>query len=313
VDPVTHTLLGVTLGEAFLRPRFGSKAIVISAWAANLPDIDGLVMLMGDPGAIVLRRSFGHSLFLLPVWIAALSWLFKRKYQDLEYSDLAFIIGLNCAGHLLFDLINSFGVQLLWPFSTGRHELAIIFIIDLALAGVLAAPHLARLKASWRPLLPEFSRAALVAIVFYLALAFSARQYALLLLARETGGKGFQYAFPEPFGAHRWRGVVKERDNWALYLVTPGKGTVERRMTISNDEWSPPVRAAQETPFARRLSSFFMAPAWSTVPKAEGGWTVSVHDLRFNSLLLPRPTPFQFQFDVAAKGSGAEPREVKIW
>ena len=313
MDPVTHTLLGVTLGEAFFRPKFGRKAVVVSAWAANLPDIDGLVMLVGDPGTIVLRRSFGHSLFLLPVWIALASWVFKKKYRDFEYADLALIIGLNCAGHLLFDLVNSFGIQLLWPFSTGRHELAMIFIIDLALTAFLAAPHLTRLKKEWRPRLPDAAQAALVAMAFYFALAFSARQYALLLLARETGGKGFQYAFPEPFGPSRWRGVVKERDDWAVYLVTPAKGTVERRLTVPNDEWSPPARAAQETPFGRRLSSFFLAPVWSAQPKTEGGWTVSVHDLRFTTLTVPRPTPFQFQFDVAAKGGGAEPHEVKIW
>jgi len=148
VDSVTHTLLGVAIGEAFFRPRFGRRAVVISAWAANLPDIDGLVMLAGGPGAVVLRRSFGHSLILLPLWIAALTWVLRRGHDEIDAGDVAWIVAVNVAGHLLFDLINSFGVQIFWPFSTARPELAMIFIIDLALAGFLAAPHLARLKAS---------------------------------------------------------------------------------------------------------------------------------------------------------------------
>jgi len=313
VDPVTHTLLGVVIAEAFFRPRLGRRAVTVAAWAANLPDIDTLVLLTGDPGAVILRRSFGHSLILLPLWIAALTWVFKKKYDDMDARDLATIIALSCAGHLFFDLINSFGVQLFWPLSLMRPELAMIFIIDLALAGFLAAPHLVRLRASWRPGLASACRTALVAVVFYLTMAFSARQIALSLLASQTGGKGFQYAFPEPLGAHRWRGVVKGQDAWQVYLVDVPRRTVTLRLTAPNDEWSPPSRAAQETPFGQGLTAFFKAPVWTVTPKPEGGSTVSVHDLRFVSLVLPRATPFQYEFDVAAGASAAKPRGVRIW
>lgn len=313
MDPVTHTLLGVAVGEAFFRPRLGRRAVTVAAWAANLPDIDALVLLTGDPGSVILRRSFGHSLFLLPLWIAGLTWIFKKKYEDMDARDLAAIIAANCAGHLFFDLINSFGVQLFWPFSTARPELAMIFIVDLALIGFLAAPHLVRLRASWRPGLPAACRTALAAVVFYLAAAFSARQYALFLLARETGGQGFQYAFPEPFGAHRWRGVVKERDAWKMYLVDLGRGTVSPPTAVPDDERSPGARAAQETPFGRRLMTFFKAPVWTVTLKPEGGWTARVYDLRFVSLVLPRPSPFQYEFDVPPQGPAAGPRGVKIW
>jgi membrane-bound metal-dependent hydrolase YbcI (DUF457 family) len=312
VDPVTHTLLGVALGEAFFRPRLGRRAVTVAAWAANLPDIDTLVLLAGDPGAVVLRRSFGHSLFLLPLWIAALTWVFRKKYDDMDARDLAAIIALSCAGHLFFDLINSFGVQLFWPFSLMRPELAMIFIIDLTLAGFLAAPHLTRLKASWRPGLGTACRTALVAVMFYLAMAFSARQMALALLTQETGGAGFQYAFPEPLGAHRWRGVVKGENDWQVYLVNVPQRTATLSLTVPSDEWSSPSRAAQETPFGRRLMTFFKAPVWTVTPKPEGGSTVAVRDLRFASLVLPRETPFVYEFDVAPSGD-AKPRRVKIW
>ncbi|MEK7234282.1 MAG: metal-dependent hydrolase [Elusimicrobiota bacterium] len=313
MDPVTHTLLGVAIGEAFFRPRLGRRAVTVAAWAANLPDIDALVLLRGDLGSVVLRRSFGHSLFLIPLWIAALTWVLKRKYDDMGTRDLMMIIGVNCAGHLFFDLINSFGVQLFWPFSPMRPELAIIFIIDLTLIGFLAAPHLTRLKESWRPGLATACQTALVAVMFYLAMAFSARQCALSLLAHKTGAKGFQYVFPEPLGAHRWRGVVKGKDSWKIYLVDMGRGTIEPRLTVPNDEWSPPSRAAQETPLGRRLMTFFKAPVWTVTPKSEGGSTVAVRDLRFASLVLPRQTPFQYEFDIAVDASTAKPRGVKIW
>lgn len=314
MDPVTHTLLGLTVGEAFFKPRLGNRALWVSAVAANLPDIDALVILTGDPGAVILRRSFGHSLILLPLWIAGLTWLFQRKYEDIETSDLALMIAAGCAGHLFFDLINSFGVQLFWPFSTARPELGMIFIIDLALAGFLAAPHLARLRASWRPELPALSRAALVAVAFYLALAFSGRQLAAGLLAEASGGRGFQYVFPEPLGAHRWRGVVKEPGAWRTYLIDVSKRSVAPGPSFIDDAMTGPALAARDTPFGARLMTFFKAPAWTVAPRDGGGFTVSVQDLRFVSLVLPRENPFRYQFDVPpGGGTAAEPRRVKIW
>ncbi len=314
MDPVTHTLLGVAIGEAFFRPRLGRRAVTVSAWAANLPDIDAIVMLTGDPAAVILRRSFGHSLFLLPLWIAALTWVFKRKYDDFETADLVKIIALNCAGHLFFDSINSFGVQLFWPFSLMRPELAIIFIVDLVLTGFLAAPHLARLRKSWRPNLGPLCQAALVAVAFYFAMAFSARQLALAALARTTGGKGFQYAFPEPLGAHRWRGVVQEAGTWRTYLINVSKSTVDAKELIIDDGLENPARAAQETPLGEHIGAFFKAPVWKVTKKPTGGFTASVYDLRFTSLVLPRGAPFQFEFDVAAGSQGAaKPVGTKIW
>ncbi len=313
MDPLTHTLLGVAVGEAFFKSRFGNRALWVSAAAANLPDIDALVLLAGDPGAVILRRSFGHSLVLLPLWIAGLSFIFKRKYEDIESSDLALMIAAGCAGHLLFDLINSFGVQLLWPFSTARPELGAIFIIDLALAGLLAAPHLARLKASWRPELPALSRAALVAVAFYLALAVSARQLAAGVLAEKTGGRGFQYVFPEPLGAHRWRGVVKEPGAWRTYLIDVSKRSAAPGPVFPDDAMTAPALAAKDTPFGRRLMTFFKAPVWTVEPRPEGGAVVSVVDLRFVSLVLPRENPFRYRFDVPPGGGNVEPRRVKIW
>jgi len=317
VDPVTHTLLGVALAESFFKTRLGRRAVIVSAWAANLPDIDTIVLLTGDPGSVILRRSFGHSLFLLPLWIAGLTWIFKRKYEDFATRDLAVIITLSCAGHLFFDLINSFGVQLFWPFSLARPELAITFIIDLSLVAFLAAPHLSRLKASWTPRLTDLSRASLAAVAIYLAMAFSARQYALALLADETGGKGFQYAFPEPLGAHRWRGVVKDGEFWRVYLVDTRAGSVTQHLIMPDDGGSAPVLAARGTAFGRRLSTFFKAPVWTMAPKPEGGWSAMVFDLRFTSLVFPRAPSFQFEFDVPAKVdfgmAAAKPRRVRIW
>lgn len=311
MDPVTHTLAGVALGEAFLRPRWGRRAVVVSAWAANLPDIDAIVLLTFDPGAIVLRRSFGHSLLILPLWVLAAAWLLRKKYADIAYRDLLFMIGLSAFVHLFFDLINSFGVQLLWPLSWSRPELAITFIIDLALTGLLAAPHLVRLSPAWRPQLSGAARAGLLAAGVYLLVSFQLRRMALRIARDLAPEADWVYAFPEPFGPHRWRTVAREGALWRIYLVRPLAATAEPKGTVLSRLADPAVEAARRTPFARRLETFFKAPVWE-IEEGSGGRVVRARDLRFASIVLSRGSRFNYAFTTASDGRAA-PRDARIW
>lgn len=308
MDNLTHTLCGMALGEAFFREKHGRRAVTVSAWAANLPDIDVAALLLQDRGAVVLRRSLGHSLFLAPVWAAGLAWVFKRRYPDMEFGGLYKIVAVNVAGHLFLDFINSFGVQFFWPFSLARPELAITFIIDLFLLACFAAPHLVRLSRAWRPRLRDAARAGLAAAALYLAASFGLRARACALLEAARPGADFSYVFPEPFGPTRWRGVARRGSEWSLFLIRPLADGVEPRGVVFSAEDSPAVLAARASPFGRRLMTFFKAPVWSV-----DGPVVSVYDLRFTSLVLRRAGKgFGFVFDVDADGR-AVPRGVKLW
>ncbi|PYS96581.1 MAG: hypothetical protein DMF50_04130, partial [Acidobacteria bacterium] len=66
MDPVTHTLVGVAMANALFRRRIGPESVPILAIASNLPDLDAAVHLTGSPAALLMRRTFGHSLFLVP-------------------------------------------------------------------------------------------------------------------------------------------------------------------------------------------------------------------------------------------------------
>ncbi len=73
MDPLTHTLVGVGLANGLFRHRVGPAAVPILAIAANLPDVDTIVHITGDPAALLLRRTFGHSILMAPVWLLLLA------------------------------------------------------------------------------------------------------------------------------------------------------------------------------------------------------------------------------------------------
>jgi inner membrane protein len=336
VDPVTHTLVGVTLANAVFRRRFGPEAVPILAIASNLPDLDTAVHLGGDPAALLLRRSFGHSILLLPVWSLLLAAVLGRLFRRHRLRDLAALCLLGAGAHLVFDLINSFGVLLLWPLSGWRPEWAIVFIIDLVLTGLLAAPLLLAIAPRLRPFLAPLSRAALAGVAGYLSLCAGARAASAGILDRQALSAAarpeFSYLFPEPLGPHRWRGVVRDGDTYTLYLIRPLEGTLEERATIATRAGDPIVQRARSSPLGRRLDAFFKAPVWQVAgdfaadgadggapaargiargpgPRgdarragASGAAEVRVFDLRFRTLVLEREAVFTFSLLVHPDG-----------
>lgn len=311
MDPVTHTLVGAALGNALFRDRVGPRAGLIMAVASNLPDVDAIVHLTGSSQAILMRRTFGHSLLLIPFWAAGLAWLLKRRwFKNIRLEALFGMCLLGALVHLFFDLINSFGVVPLWPASLWRPELAIVFIIDLILAGILAAPLLLAL-AGFGKELGKLSTAALALTSAYLMLCGTGRSLTLLKLSQEAGRlgvrPGFTYAFPEPFGPHRWRGVIRAGDIYRVYLVRPFAGSLEAYGEIETRADDPRVLLVRDTPLGRKLDWFFKAPVWSIKGSAGSSFEVSAHDLRFKPLLVNLGSEgnpvFRYRFRVDRDGS----------
>jgi len=334
VDPVTHTLVGVTVANGLYRRRIGAAAVPILALASNLPDIDGIVMLSGDPTAVMMRRTFGHSLLLLPLWCIALAWILHLRWRHLTRLKILGLVAVGAGLHLFFDLINSFGVVLLWPLSQARPELAWVFIIDLVLTGLLAAPLLLAIARRLRPRLVPLSRAALAAVAVYLALCGAGHARAMTLLERaaadgavpaDDGAPGddtasdlgpdwveagspaspdFLYVFPEPFGPQHWRGVTRTGDRYRLHLIDVVTGTATFRREVTTQVADPRVARARATPLGRRLEAFFKAPVWEVGP---GGGGVSAYDLRFESLVMDRPPVFRFEVPAGRRPVQREP------
>lgn len=302
LDPVTHTLVGAVTAQGFFKRKVGPEAVPVLCWASNLPDIDALVMLSRDPAAVTMRRTFGHSVFLYPLLAAALAYLFKRIYPKQKYLTLLGLCLLGTSLHVFFDLVNSFGVVALWPFSLYRPELAIVFIIDLLLTGMLAAP----LLLAKPPRLPHWCRVAAAAVCGYVLFCAASRMHAELLLSRQAAGvtPELSYVFPEPLGPHRWRGVLRMGDEYRIYLINAITGRVDLRAIARTDANRPAaVRVREVSPRWKRLEPFFKAPVWKVTRDAQGYDEARVHDLRFTTLVLKRRgEPFAYRFRVLPGG-----------
>ncbi len=292
MDNLAHTLIGVGVARAGLSKRFGPGTTLTLAIASNLPDVDVLWAIWDPMDRFLLRRTHSHALVALPVLAALLASVLRWRRPDRSWRVLFGLSALGIALHLLFDLVNSFGVVLLWPFAPTRFELASVFIVDLFIWGVMVAPMVASRFLKTEGARTRGYRAAVALLGVYLVLCFGAHARAGAMAARATPQASSVQIFPEPLGPQRFRSAARVGDTWRVSIDHVLTGKVEPREEVHTDEAAPRVAELRATPLGRRLDRFMAAPVWTV--HADG--RAEVYDLRFNSLIVPRKATFVVTF-----------------
>ena len=141
MDNLAHTLAGLALAEAGLK-RKTALATATLAIAANLPDIDAVSYLLGDGvDSLAFRRGWTHgpiAMVVLPLLLTGAVVMWDRTFRsqsgrrrtpvDTGWLFVVALIGV--LSHPLLDLLNSYGVRLLMPFSDEWFYGDALFIID---------------------------------------------------------------------------------------------------------------------------------------------------------------------------------------
>ncbi|SMO85105.1 metal-dependent hydrolase [Fodinibius sediminis] len=149
MDPITHGLIGASAAQSSTIKEKLRPAALIGCTSALLPDLDVLISSSSDPLLkLEYHRQFTHAFLFIPLGAliaAGVLWWFFRDRLSFKETYLFSLLGYATAG--LADAFTSYGVQLLWPFNTGRFAWNIISVFDplfslgLVLATGLAIYH----------------------------------------------------------------------------------------------------------------------------------------------------------------------------
>lgn len=291
MDNLAHTLIGVAVSRAGLAQRFGAGTTLTIALASNLPDLDALYAWWDPMDRFLLRRTHTHALVAWPLLAALLATALHWRLRERPWPVLFGLSLLGIGLHVLFDLVNAFGVVVLWPFSPHRFELASIFILDLFIWGVTLAPLLASRFLSDRHR-RRANQAAVLLLGFYVLVTVGAHERAEQLARKQHPRAEVLKVFPEPLGPHRFRAVARFGDAWHVSMVHLLGSTVDARGVVRTDEAAPRVAELKASPTGRRLERFMAAPVWTVHPDGRA----EVLDLRFHSLVVERQGTFTVVF-----------------
>ncbi len=152
MDNLCHTLAGLAMGEAGLKRRsaLGNATLMIGA---NLPDLDVLAYAWGSVTALGFRRGWTHGILAMGFWpfllagtMYAIGLLRERPSASFpgpsvtgpSFRGLLLLATVSVWSHPLLDLLNTYGVRLLMPFSGRWFYGDTLFIIDVWVWAALA-------------------------------------------------------------------------------------------------------------------------------------------------------------------------------
>ncbi len=152
MDPLCHTLVGLSIAHAGLRERtaLATTALVIGA---NIPDLDAVTYFAGD--SLFWRRGWTHGVVAMALWpfvVAGLLVLWARlsraSLRDRPPPSgraLVWISAIGVWSHPLLDFLNNYGVRWLMPFEDRWFYGDALFIVE----PVIWLSLIAGLIASW--------------------------------------------------------------------------------------------------------------------------------------------------------------------
>jgi len=304
MEPVTHALASIALGRAGLNKitRAATPMLLVSGLIA---DVDWITRLGSADTFLRGHRTATHSLAgtaAIVAAVAAASWFAGRKFTKFAtgFFPAVLICAISAGAHLLLDLLNPYGVKLLWPFSPkwfawDLADSADSWILFFLVAGLLI-PELFRLvheEIGSDPKHRERQRGAifgLVCVALFIAGRAAAHHRAVALLdSRVYRGQTplVVAALPRPSNPLVWSGIV-ETDNAIFQLEVPvglgGKFDPESAEVHFKPEASQTLKNAVSSPVAIEFLEFARFPLASVEPEGTG-FLVRLRDVRFESEL----------------------------
>jgi len=314
VDNLCHSLVGAALSGAGFRRRT-ALATVTMVIGANLPDVDALVYLVGDNAdGLAFRRGWTHGVLamaVLPFLLAAVMYTIGRAIERrrsrlnrpglrirLRPAQLLLVSALSIWSHPLFDLLNTYGVRLLMPFSSRWFYGDTLFIIDpwvwcaLGLGATMSIQRARRVPvgADTTTVMARASRparVALVAVAAYIAVMAISSRVGRLVVERQAVAAGRERSVrvmvaPEPLTPFR-RTVVRDvgtayEMGGLTWSFAPRYAVSGERVTALSDT-SAEYQAALATRAGRRFLVWSRFPLVdATVPDSS---TIRLDDARY--------------------------------
>ncbi|MBS1245113.1 MAG: rane-bound metal-dependent hydrolase [Deltaproteobacteria bacterium] len=347
MDTVTHGLTGWLVARALpdgWKGEHPAAATAVVALGSVLPDADNAASLLGSELYLRVHRGLSHSLLGISVSSLVLALLFARFGKCKDAKRLFLLALLGQLTHVVLDLLNAYGTQVLQPFSDARLSLDLLFVVDLLFSGIVVAGiALSRGGRAGR------ARVALVSLAMYVGVAallhgravdivrdaavrsgvrvvtasalpqlpyvqlpplerfgFSTPVVAAPMDRRSPGPprEGENRAVPFPAGPLAWNGFVDDGRTFLRAEIEPLTETLKWKQRELRGPDVPEVRALRGLSDVKTYLWFARFPA-ASVTSDHGRREVTFYDMRFSG--MPGRGPFLLR---VVESPGAKPRAL---
>ncbi len=295
--------VAAAMGRAGVR-RFSRLAATAAVLAAVVPSLDALSVVAGPRAYLLCHRTFSGSILggvVVAALVASGLWWLGRKWEPepARFWGLLAAAILGSASHLLLDLGDNYGEQLLWPFRSKWYEGNLWPQLDpwllLMLALVLGVPWLLsvvgeEMGAPKRRGISLSGVVALVLVAGYCGWRARLHGQAVAELSTTTyhGADPVAVeAFPESISPFDWRGVIDTTNSIDVVSMRVGfhpHFEPDMALTHFKPENTPALKAAEKAPGLPAWRNFARFPNAEVTRTDRGGHEVVFRDLRYGDL-----------------------------
>jgi len=183
MDPITHAIVGAAVAAAGgADVSLTSPQLFAAVLGAVSPDLDIVYQYWGDHVYLKHHRGLSHSLPGLLGFSLLIAGILNFFFPTTGFGVLYLWAFLGAVSHTLLDLLNSYGVMLLYPFSKKKYTLNLLMITDpFLILGSIAVIYCGYTS-------PQFVYPAFSVTLSYLVFRFFMRRRAERLIREYYGG-----------------------------------------------------------------------------------------------------------------------------
>jgi len=255
-----------------------AKAVFLgTVIGSEIPDIDTLYRFRGNATYIRKHRGFSHSIPMILIWPTLLTALFQLVFPEADWMHVWLWSFIAVFIHSFIDCFNSYGTQILRPFSRKWVAWHIINIFDVFIMAV----HVVGFTLWWIfPAHPDrIFIAVYLSIIAYIALRWQIRRNLIERVRKEVNQPGRYTLVPTVrFGV--WHVIVELPDR--IKLGEYKNGQLEWTSEMATADMRHP--ATKESKKANAIRSFlsFTSYGYPKVFPRPFGYEVRWLDVRYH-------------------------------
>jgi inner membrane protein len=174
MDPITHGLVGIALSTfSGHSMQLNDPVFLGCTLGAMLPDIDIIAHLKGRLYYLLNHRGASHSLIALSCMSLGLGTALYWMFPTTSWWTIVLWTLIGTLSHSITDLLNSFGAELLWPFSRKKFTVDMIMLTDPIVSSLFLGSFMVSLRFS--ELARSSASMAIFFSVLYLAYRYKGR------------------------------------------------------------------------------------------------------------------------------------------
>jgi len=277
MDPITHGVVGLAIaaftGETV---SIASPYAMGSLLGAVIPDADIIMQVKGDYSYLKNHRGMSHSIPFIFLYSAAITAVLSLFYPGAALLKLFIYAVSGCMSHLLLDITNSYGAQVLWPFYKKKITLDLLLVYDPLLIIVALAIIIPSINSKIHPLV------SLIMFFAYLSARYWMKFYVKKRVKenfKDLGEILYIRVLPSMIGLVKWHFVIKIKDKMVigeLNLLSRKIKIIEIMKNLDKRLF----RAVKNTQVAKFFGEF--TPLFHIkCKKTDSGYEYSFIDLRY--------------------------------